>query len=65
MRETSIMDNLTCKMKAHARVCEENKTLEEKMIAIETICDERCEFEGSYRKSGDEYQDDILKDDST
>ena len=31
------MDNLTCKMKAHARVCEENKTLEEKTIPIETM----------------------------
>ena len=29
MRETSIMNNLNCKMQAHARVCEENK-LEEK-----------------------------------
>ena len=29
MRETSIIDNLNCKMQAHARVCEENK-LEEK-----------------------------------
>ena len=36
MRETSIMDNLYCKMQGHARVCEENK-LEEKMIPIETI----------------------------
>ena len=25
MRETSIMNNLNCKMQAHARVCEENK----------------------------------------
>ena len=31
MRETSIMDNLNCKMQAHARVCEENiEELEEK-----------------------------------
>ena len=37
MRETSIMDNLTCKMKAHARVCKENKTLEEITMPIETI----------------------------
>ena len=29
MRETGIMNNLNCKMQAHARVCEENK-LEEK-----------------------------------
>ena len=25
MRETSMMNNLNCKMQAHARVCEENK----------------------------------------
>ena len=25
MRETSIVNNLNCKMQAHARVCEENK----------------------------------------
>ena len=25
MRETSTMNNLNCKMQAHARVCEENK----------------------------------------
>ena len=25
MRETSIVNNLDCKMQAHARVCEENK----------------------------------------
>ena len=34
MSETSIMDNLNCKMQAHARVCEENileLELEEKM----------------------------------
>ena len=36
MRETSIMNNLNCKIQAHARVCEENK-LEEKMVPIETI----------------------------
>ena len=36
MRETSIMDNLNCKIQAHARVCEENK-LEEKTMPIETI----------------------------
>ena len=33
---TSTMDNLNCKMQAHARVCEENK-LDEKMMPIETI----------------------------
>ena len=36
MRETSLMDNLNCKMQAHARVCEEIK-LEEKMMPIEII----------------------------
>ena len=36
MKETSIMNNLNCKMQAHARVCEENK-LEEKTIPNETI----------------------------
>ena len=25
MRKTSILDNFNCKMKAHGRVCEENK----------------------------------------
>ena len=40
MRETSIMDNLNCKMQAHARVCEENKSeleLEEKTNALHTL----------------------------
>ena len=36
MRETSTMDNLSCKMQAHARVCEENE-LEEKTMPIEII----------------------------
>ena len=39
MRETSTMDNLNCKMQAHARVCKENKSLElelkEKTIPID------------------------------
>ena len=30
------MNNLNCKMQAHARVCKENK-LEEKLMPIETI----------------------------
>ena len=30
MREISIMDNLNCKTQPHARVCKENKVLEEK-----------------------------------
>ena len=33
MRETSIMDNLNCKMQAHARVCKENKS-EEKQVDV-------------------------------
>ena len=41
MRETRIMNNLNCKMQAHARVCKENKLeseeLEEKIMSIETI----------------------------
>ena len=36
MRETSIIDNLNCKMQTHARVSEENK-LEEKTMPIEII----------------------------
>ena len=68
--ETSTMDNLICKMQAYARVCEENiEELEElegkKRRLLKQFCGYRCEFEGSYRKSGEEYQDDILKDDSS
>ena len=40
MREKSIVNNLNCKMQAHARVCEENKLqlkLEEKTMPIEII----------------------------
>ena len=33
-------------------------------MPIESILWLRCEFEGSYKKSGEMYQDDILKDDS-
>ena len=63
--ETSTMDNLICKMQAYARVCEENIELEEKKRrALKQFCGYRREFEGSCRKSGEEYQDDILKDDS-
>ena len=40
MRETSIMDNLNCKMQAHSRVCRENKS-EEKCITIKYIFIER------------------------
>ena len=31
------MDNLICKMQAHARVCKENIELQEKTMPIETI----------------------------
>ena len=38
MRETSLMDNLNCKMQPHAKVYEESKLeIEEKMIPIEII----------------------------
>ena len=70
MRETSIMDNLNCKMQAHARVCKENKLeleLEENdndtywnNFVVRGV----CKFEGPYRESGGTYQDDIFKDDS-
>ena len=50
-------------MQAHARMYEENK-LEEKTMPIEVISWQRLEFEGSYKKSGQTYQDDILQDDS-
>ena len=58
------MDNFNCKMQAHARVCEENKLKENKRRILKQFCGERCKFEGSYRKSGETYQDDIPKDDS-
>ena len=56
------MDNYNCKTQAHVRVCEEKLELKEKMTPIEINCDKRCEFEGSYIKSGETYKDDILKD---
>ena len=60
------MDNLICKMQAYARVCEENiEELEgKKRHVLKQFCGYRCDFEGSCRKSGEEYQDDIPKDDS-
>ena len=63
------MDNLNCKMQAHARVCEENKLeeleLEEKIrCLLKQFHSKRCDFDGSYKKNGETYQDDILKDDS-
>ena len=63
----NIMNNLNCKMQAHARVCKENKLEEKIWHLLRKFCDKRWEFEGSYRKSGGTYQGDntdILKDDS-
>ena len=37
---------------------------QKKTTPTESILGLRCEFEGSYKKSGETYQDDILKDDS-
>ena len=50
-------------MQDHARVCEENK-LEKKRLLRTPIKTILHEFEGSYKKSGEAYQDDILEDDS-
>ena len=35
MRETSIVDNKNCKLQTHARVCEENKLVEELELELE------------------------------
>ena len=53
-------------MQAYARVCEENiEELEEKKRRVlKQFCGYRREFEESCRKSGEEYQDNVLKDDS-
>ena len=69
MRKQAQWIIIICKMQAYARVCEKNieelKELEEKKrCLLKQFCSQRYEFEGSYRKSGEEYQDDILKDDS-
>ena len=61
MRETSIVDNKKCKTQAHARVCEE---IRKKRCLLNQFCGYRYTFEGSYRKNGEAYQDDVLKDDS-
>ena len=64
------MNNLNCKMQAHARVCEENKLeleLEKKRLLrtlLKQFCGSRYKFEGSCKKRGETYQDDVLKDDS-
>ena len=56
------MNNLNCIMQAHARVCKENKL--EKQCILKQFCSYRYKFERSYRKNGEAYQDDVLKDDS-
>ena len=59
------MNNLNCKMQAHVRVCEENILEElEKRSLLKQFCHYRYEFEGSYRKNREAYQDDVLKDHS-
>ena len=55
------MDNLNCKMQAHARVCEENKLKLEKKRLLRTPIETILRL---YKKNGKAYQDDILKDDS-
>ena len=65
MRKQAQWIIIICKMQAYARLCEENiEELEEKRRLLKQFCGQRYEFEGSYRKSGEEYQDDILKDNS-
>ena len=60
MRETSLMDNLNCKMQAHARVCEKNKLeLEKSDFAVQG-----ASLKDMYWKNGQMYQNDILRDDS-
>ena len=41
-----------------------NQKNKKKMTPIETILRLKVQVEGSYRKSGEEYQDNIPKDDS-
>ena len=59
------MNNLNFKMQAHARVCKENK-LEEKNDAYwnNFVVKEASLKDHIRRKSGEAYQDYILKDDS-
>ena len=42
-----------------------NQNQNKKMMLIESILWLRCGFEVSYKRSGEMYQDDILKDDSS
>ena len=46
MMETSIKDNLNCKMQANARVCKS------KLNEENGIYEKMCKFEGSYRNCG-------------
>ena len=61
------MDNLNCKMQARARVCEENKLEYEKNdaywnnFAVKGVSLNDHIGRGEI---GEEYQDDVLKDDS-
>ena len=47
-------------MQAHARVCKENKSEEQNDAYWNNFVVKGASFEGSYRKSGEMYQDDIL-----
>ena len=59
------MDNLNCKMHAHARVYEENIELEEKNDTYwNNFAVKGASLKDHNRKSGEEYQGAILKDDS-
>ena len=51
-------------MQGCAKKINQNQNQKKKMMPIESILRLRCQFEGSYEKSGETYQDDILKDDS-
>ena len=66
MRETGIMDNLNCKMQAHARVCKENKLEElEKNDAYWNNFVVKDASLKDHIEEWETYQDDILKDDSS
>ena len=61
------MDNLICKMQAYKGVRRKYRIRirrKKKRRVLKQFWGYRREFEGSCRKSGEEYQDDILKDDS-
>ena len=50
MRVMSILDNLHCKMQAHAKMCKENKESEGKMTGPLKCLDERSTFKGFRRR---------------